>query len=256
MECREVKELIQIFMDNELATHETLVVQWHLEACARCTHELEAYIEQDRLWKECLGETTVDSRKLQENIYADLQSNRRVGGLPRLTRLPMARIAAAIILAIGLAFFLTPYFSSWGTDAVYAAAVSDHTEHCDAEMMGAALPKAELDGLIKRYINQASAPDLSAFGYTVQRARPCTVDGFDFLHIVYYHQTATPISLFVRPQTAAERQRKEIITSKNGLRVVSVHLAGAVLILVTSHSDNQTRLLAEAARAQLSTATP
>jgi hypothetical protein len=130
---------------------------------------------------------------------------------------------------------------------VYAAVAADHAAHCSVDnLMGAMTNRADLDKLFAKYSALPSAPDLSSFGYQNPRARVCKADEVEFLHVVYYHATAPPLSLFLRPHTSALIAERMLTVSQAEYRVSSVAQANTDFLLVTSLDQTQTNAILRA----------
>jgi anti-sigma factor RsiW len=246
MNCKEVQELIQLFLDSELDPRNTLDVQMHLETCFSCTRQFDAYAEQDSLLKERIKTQTVDSRRLLENIYQVMQEE-PVAAKPRWFAFDgWKRIAAIIIFAFLITFFALQSFLPGGNSKVYADVVADHANHCSMEaMMGVGSDSAEFKNLVRQYGGIANVPDLSTFGYSSPQARPCFIDGLDFLHIAFYSPDAKPISLFLRPHKPGLITDHLTLFQKSDFRVAALSPAGVDLIVVTSGNEQQAREVAE-----------
>src|SRR5262245_792710 len=115
------------------------------------------------------------------------------------------RIAAVAVLALAATLLalrggLTPGVN----ESVYAAVAADHAAHCAADvMMGDVTDPGELRRLITTSAKVKAVPDLSAFGYGNPRGRACKINEVEFLHLVYYHASQPPVSLFLRPHESS-----------------------------------------------------
>lgn len=246
MNCNEVQKMIQLFLDSELDSRNTLDVQLHLETCFSCTRQFDAYTEQDGLLKEHIKTETVDSRRLLENIYEVMQKE-PVTAKPHWFAFDgWKRVAAIIIVVFLITFFALQSLLPGGKSKVYADVVADHASHCSMEaMMGIGSDNVEFNNLVRQYGGIADVPDLSTFGYSSPQARPCLIDGIGFLHIAFYSPNAKPISLFLRPHKPGLITDRLTLFQKGDFRVAALSPAGVDLIVVTSGDESQAREVAE-----------
>lgn len=247
MNCKETKEYLQLYLDSELDARTTLDVQQHLEGCAGCTRLLEEYTRQDQWLKQAALAETPDSHWLRQRI---VQQIRQPAPPPRpfWFRHPVLLRVAAVLLLMALGSL---YFFRGGdvlNQKVYAAVAADHAAHCSVDnLMGAITNRADLDNLFAKYSDLQTTPDLSSFGYQHPRARVCKVDEVEFLHVVYYHATAQPISLFLRLHTSPLIAERMLAVSQEHYSVSSVTRTGTDFLLVTSLDQKQTNALLQAA---------
>src|SRR5215467_5214552 len=178
MTCREVKELIYLYMDNELDARGTLEVQRHLDNCAVCVRGLTGMIEQDRALRKAAHAETVDSTRLRQYIIEEVKKRprlalRSVHGLWTWKR--VASIAAILVIAVGLGLALILVNSR--VPKVYADAVFDHVDHCTLEALKEdPSDPAILKPAAKQYCGFAVFPDISQFGFSKAYARECELD--------------------------------------------------------------------------------
>jgi len=252
MSCREVKEIIQLYMDNELDARSTLEVQRHIESCPGCSHLLETYLKQDQALKQSARSEMIDSNRVRENILAAIAKETR---RPKIGWLLPAwkRVAVIAILAVSATFLF--FQSGWLLDikeSVYAAVAADHADHCSIEaVMGAITDSQELNRLAAAYGKMGATPDLSRFGYVNPRGRTCKVDGIEFLHLVYYNQDKQPLSLFVRPHASDLIANELTVIQKDNYEVASISRSGVDLLIVSSLDEKLAEEITRAVAAQL-----
>ncbi len=257
MNCGETKELIQLYMDNELDARSTLAVQQHLDSCSACSRQLNALLLQDQTLKQAARAETVDSARVRAEILNAIAQETHEEKTRRTTNWSPARwfkkaawqrIAAAAILA--LAAILLALRGGWMpgvNEAVYAAVAADHAAHCSADvMMGAVIDPDELRRLVTTSAKLKAVPDLSVFGYGNPRGRICKVNGVEFLHLVYYHASQPPISLFLRPHDSNLITERLTALPSGSFNVVSVSQAGIDLLVVSSLTEEQTSSITRA----------
>lgn len=262
MNCGETKELIQLYMDSELDARSTLAVQQHLDLCSACSRQLNALLLQDQTLKQAARAEMVDSARVRAGILSTIAREAQAAA-PRRTMnwlparwLKMAawqRVAAAAVLV--LAVTLLVLRGGWmpgAGDAVYAAAAADHAAHCSADMtMGAVTDPGELRQLVTASAGVKAVPDLSAFGYGNPRGRVCRVNEVEFLHLVYYHASQSPLSLFLRSHDSSLIRAHLTALRSGNFNVASVSQSGADLLVVSSLTEEQTSSITRAIALQL-----
>jgi hypothetical protein len=245
MNCNEVREIIQLYLDDELDSRDTLNVQKHLESCSACSHVLDMFLEQDRLLRQEARAQNVDSHLLRERILDGIRgqakqplgrfSTRAAWNAPRAWK----RVAAIAVLAIGAGLLLSRAGLLPGVaENVYAAVASDHADHCSIDSkLGGITERDELDRLSRAYGKLDRTPDLSAFRYGNPVGRACKVNGTLFLHLVYYNPDRQPLSIFLRPHSADLTSDGLRIFQKQERSVYSVSKSGVDVFVVTSIDD-------------------
>lgn len=250
MNCGETKNLIQLYLDNELDARSTLAMQQHLDSCSACSRQLNAFLLQDQTLKQAARAETVDSDRVRAAILGAIAQETKAEAPRRtLNWLPshwfkMAawqRIAAVAVLALAVTFLVLRVGWMPGiNDAVYAAVAADHAAHCSADVtMGAVTDLDELHRLVTTTAKFKAVPDLSAFGYGNPRGRVCEVNEVEFLHLVYYHASQPPISLFLRPHNSNLITERLTALHSGSFNVVSVSQAGVDLLVVSSLTEEQ-----------------
>ena len=256
MNCVEAKNLIQLYMDNELSARESLDVQHHIEGCASCMALLNYFIKQDEALREGAREVLGSNEQLRDKIITAVQNE------PLLVPAPPARvwwqrpawrrIAAGVIVVIGAALFFlrgsTPF-----NDKVYADAVADHDHHCTREVLDKFEEKKvvfsnreKVDSLTASFSTLKQVPDISAFGYVEPRAVICSLNGMKALHIIYQNPTQKPLSIFLRLRDA-EMVRNDLVDLKrDGHHLASLSQSGTDLVVVAALDEEQTSSIAKA----------
>ena len=272
MNCGEAKDLIQLYLDDELDTRSTLSVQQHLEVCPSCAAAFETFLQQDQLLQRAARAETIDSSRVRAGILAALQQQQPLPtpstalsaspgiwqgasqALLRWWRVPAwPRLAAAVALV--LVVMLAALRFGWMpgiNEAVYAAAAADHAAHCAANMVmeGDITDTAELNRLAAAFAHVRAVPDLTGFGYGSPRGRLCKVNETEFMHIVYQHAAQPPLSLFLRLHTASLIAPQQKALQREGYRLVSLTHNGTDVLAVSSLDETQTTALVQAAAAQ------
>lgn len=260
MTCTEVKEIIQLYLDDELAARDTLDVQKHLESCSGCTHVLEAFLEQDRLLREEARAEQIDSHLLREQILSAIRGDRAQQPRIRLSardawsvQPAWRRVAAIAVLAITAALLLAKAgFLPGITENVYAAVASDHADHCAFDSRVPAITDGEeLDRMSRSLGKLDRTPDLSAFGYSNVKGRTCEVNSTAFLHLVYYSPDQRPVSVFLRLHSHGPNADDLKVVRAKEYEVASVSKLGVDLLVVSSKGNRQGAAIAESIAAQL-----
>src|SRR5436190_20577164 len=106
MNCSEAKELIQIYMDNELDARNTLEVQHHLDACSGCQNLLDYFIKQDQTLQTFVKSQIQDTASLREAILSEIRrepvssDSTQIASIKRwLQSTTFRRIAAVLVIA-------------------------------------------------------------------------------------------------------------------------------------------------------------
>lgn len=245
MNCSEVREIIQLYLDDELDSRDTLSVQRHLESCSACAHVLDMFLEQDRLLRRQARAQDVDTHLLRERILNAIRSQtkqplnrfnaRAVWNAPNAWR----RVAAIAALAIAGGLLLSRFGLLPGVaENVYAAVASDHADHCSIDSrLGAVVDREELDKLSRSYGKLDQTPDLTAFGYVDPVGRACKVDRTVFLHLVYYNPDRRPLSIFLRPHSSDLANDGLTTRREKSHAVSSISKSGVDVLVVTSVDD-------------------
>lgn len=272
MNCGEAKDLIQLYLDDELDTRSTLGVQQHLEGCPSCAGAFETLLQQDQLLQRAARAETIDSSRVRAGILAALQQQQPLPtpstafsaspgiwqgasqALLRWWRVPAwPRLAAAVALVLVITLAALRFGWMPGVnEAVYAAAAADHAAHCAANMMmeGDITDAVELNRTASAFAHLRAVPDLTAFGYGAPRGRVCKIGETEFMHIVYQHAAQPPLSLFLRLHTPSLIAAPLKALQRDGYRVASLSRNGAEVLAVSSLDETQTTALVRAAAAQ------
>ncbi|MCI0489610.1 MAG: zf-HC2 domain-containing protein [Blastocatellia bacterium] len=251
MNCGEVKEIIQLYMDSELEARDTLAVQRHLESCPSCSSLLSAFAEQDRALRQAAHAEASDNRALRESILARIRehSPQPVSRWrsPAILRRAAALAALAIAATLLILFGQTPV-----TDEVYAAVAADHAAHCTLDKLDNAFKDGDtLNRLVAEYGRMKATPDLSAFGFSDPHAKICTVNGRKFLHLICLDSNGQGLSLFIRPHAADLGVERLTVLDQKGFSVASLSRSGVDVLVVSSLDEERTSKIAEAVAAQL-----
>lgn len=259
MNCDEVKSLLDLFLDDELDSRDTLQVQMHIDICNACKHEVESLQNQDSLLKQAAHAENMDSRFLREKILQEINRGILSEAGPGIRAFPLRfagrqswlRYAAAAALAAVIGLFALLSVQLPGVEhKVYAAMAEDHSAHCSpGEMMGAVEVPDQLNALSKRFIGTTPIPELSDYGYRNAKGRICKVGDSEYLHLVYYHQSNPPLSVFMRRGNMnAEHSIEE---SHDGLNVIAFSKSGVEMIVIVALDKEKSISIADAVKSKV-----
>ncbi len=253
MNCSEARELIQLYIDNELDARNTLEAQQHLEACPSCGSLLAYFTRQDQMLKQLAGAEAHDHARLRENILGAIRQQsavspdrpdaRRMNGLRSwLQRPAFRRIAAVFVIAIAAAFFL---LRGGINEKVYADVVADHAHHCTLDRLSRAISDpAQIDKLCADYGRLEKVPDLSPYGFSDVRAKICMANKVKLLHLIYQNEEQKPLSIFIRLRDTEMIADELVLLNRKGYEIASFSKAG-VDWFVVSPDEKQTSTMAE-----------
>jgi anti-sigma factor RsiW len=254
MYCEEVKGLIQLYLDDELAARSALGVQQHLESCAVCLHLLNSFIEQDQRLRQAVREENIDSSRLRERILA--ATARKATWYQRspnwLTLPVIRRTAAALAILLALSFLLFrgnlfPHVDQ----QVYAAAASDHIRCITGASRGEIINMDELKQFVARFGKMKAIPNLTAFGYGPPHAILCRIKGEKFLHLIFNHPEGRPLSLYLGPRDSELIAQSPTSLKFEEYNIFSTSLTGVDLLIVSSLDEAKASLIAQAIAQQI-----
>jgi hypothetical protein len=257
MVCRDVRQLADAFLSEQLLVETTQAIVTHLGGCRQC----DAEIDGARRLRAATRSAFEGAPELQADpAFAAALASRlqRATARERPARQPgraWMAIAAGLLLAIGAGWGWREW-SSAGLSALLRAAVGDH-RFCALTFTLAERP-LPLEEAAHRYdpINrlfeniEPSTPTLSGGPLRIVERHSCVFDGRRFAHIVlrYKHET---VSLLVAGDVRAYRLLPgsgsgEHITARSspvagGFQVASFRGPRHVAFIVTSlaHADAQ-----------------
>ncbi len=257
MNCSEAKELIQLYIDNELDARNRLEAQQHLEACPSCTSLLDYFLKQDQTLKQFAKSETDDHANLRENILVAIreqsatshqeQNQGRIYWMQSWLKRPaFRRIAAVFVIAIVAAFFL---LRDGINEKVYADVVEDHADHCTLERLDN-LSKSvsnmeQIDKLCAENGKFNKTPDFSAYGFSQARARFCRINGVKILHLIFQCENQKPLSIFMRLHDANMIADELVMLKREGYEIASFSKSGVDLFVVSSLDKKQTSAIAK-----------
>jgi hypothetical protein len=255
MNCSEAKELVQLYLDEELSARDTLDVQRHLKACPSCTSLLDYFARQDDTLRQIAKAETVNSSPLRDKIWQAIEEEKRAPEKSRwrtlLRNSTLRRVAAVLILAAIAAIMLLRGLTPFINDKVYADAVRDHSIHCLPDN----LPKtvsdpSKINQMVAAYSHLQQAPDLSAFGYTQPRAAICTLNKIKTLHLIYLKGDEKPLSIFLKLHDTRFIADELISLTRSDYRLTSRVEQGTDMVMVSNEEEQQAAAIAKAILSQ------
>jgi hypothetical protein len=249
MNCSAAKELIQLYMDNELDARNTLEVQHHLEVCSGCQSLLDYFIKQDQTLQTFVKAQPQDNANLREAIRLAIHNEPAISPAEQnLTRrfalknwiqsAAFRRIAAVLIVVIVATFFL---LRGGINEKVYADVIKDHEYHCTLDKLTKAVSDpVQIDKLCADYGKLEKTPDLSAYGFSNVRAKICAVNNVKLLHLVYQSETQKQLSVFFRLHDTKLIGDDLVMLKRQGYEIASLSKAGVDWIILSSLDEQQT----------------
>ncbi|MGE0811891.1 MAG: anti-sigma factor [Vicinamibacterales bacterium] len=190
MECRDVRELVDAFVDEEVLVETTRAIEAHLERCPACRAE----VQDVRRLKARVRSAVTEAPGLAvreafvSDVTARLRREAERASAPGTRRAWLA-LAAAAVLAIGVALGLGQWSSrSW--IALVLAAAGDH-RYCALfhRLEEAPIPLADAAARFGGTHRQMAAVELPATAggggpIDVVDRHSCVFDGRRFVHLV------------------------------------------------------------------------
>jgi hypothetical protein len=239
MDCREVQKVLEAFVDDELEAQASYEVDRHLGLCARCRAEADGLRALDaRLYEACRRNAKAAGAacealrarvfgRIDREIASEARRRRLARGLRRAGAL-VAVFALAAALAIGL--FPGPAAADF---------VAHHVVCCRKLRGDVVCEEVALRALCEAQGGaHARILCLGECGFGPPRALICTIDGAQYMHLVYERKGLEPISVFLRRSGIAERLRGERSERRGDYEVVRVICpAGTEYVAVVSVAE-------------------
>ena len=248
MECRDVRELADSFLSEQLLVETTHDILRHLSQCPSCRAEIDS---RRRLRTALRGafERSPELRATPE-FLASVGRRVREHHSSRSVRMslwsfrPMMAIAASLLLVSAVA----PGGREWLGTSLLHAVLGDH-QNCAIRFRLKEKP-ISLEEAAQRFepayrslLAVAPSPTrLSNGDLTVLERHSCVYDGRRFAHIVLRYR-GTLVSVLVTPDRLA---RVPSALAVDGTRVSSFRAGRFAAFIVSSASDSETREIAAA----------
>ena len=167
MECEGIKESLSAFLDGELTEEESSAVRAHLERCADCRKEIEAFRKMSALYRDL--EDPEPPADLEERVLAEV-GGLRIRRVPFWARFPsfpkpMLALAATVLVVCGAAAITARLIPSKGPMKL---AKTESEEAASAVVSGGRVEDSELKSLA--YLDRAKPKDLTKKEAPIERA--------------------------------------------------------------------------------------
>ena len=225
MECREARSLIDPYIDEELPLERVLEIEGHLASCpsrpscaavAEARHALGAAIRRTHRFEGApaplrqriaaqLPPLTAEAAPAQPSAHMVADAARRTGGM----RAPdWLRLAAAIVLSLGLGAGLAYYAKPPGRDSLQQEVLASHVRALLSGTRLIDVVSAD-ERVVKPWFHDKldyvpPVFDLTDKGFPLGGARADYVNGRTVAAIVYRRRQHV-ITLFVWPNKGAEK---------------------------------------------------
>jgi hypothetical protein len=253
MTCREVKELIYLYMDSELDARGTLEVQRHLDTCGVCARSLSNMIDQDRALREAARAEVVDSTRLRQIIIEEVKKQPRLPFRVVTSMSSWKRVAAvAAMVVCAIAIVLAVGILSNRVPRVFADAVDDHVDHCTLDVLRDDVKDPEvLKGAAQDFCGLAILPDISKYGFSEPRARQCTLADEVFLHLIYFNSDKQSASVFMSTHSSKDIASSMRLRELSGYTIASINSSGVDVMVLTTLDQRRTGQIAESVASQI-----
>ncbi len=199
MNCQEFQNLCELYLTGELDQERAAALAAHLGNCSSCAQQFAGIIALDDQVRRSVLALEEDSRgierRVQEAIAAGVSAENNSDGARWNRWVP---IAAALLLAVGLAFLIRLQ-EARAAGRVVAAAQRDHRfEITEGQLRRWLVEDAAIEKLAaSQGVAAQQLRALTPAGYRLAQGKICRLDGQLFLHLVFA-QGATKVSVFVR----------------------------------------------------------
>lgn len=270
MECREVRELADAFVSEQVLVETARAIVAHLDRCSACQAEVEGLRRlRASLRSAYLGTADLSpSREFVAAMDARLRSE-ALGNRSSSTRRTWLALAATVALVLGGGFGLRGLGVA-GFTAIVHAAVGDHrfcavafklTERPISLEQAARVYDDPVDGALQAV--ELSRTELSGGPIRILERHSCVYEGRRFAHFVlgYKHErislVVTPDERLLRRLPGASAPANGSVVSLppvDGFRVAAFRGPHHVVFLISSLSDDDLREAAGSMEASVSRA--
>jgi putative zinc finger protein len=255
MQCREVRDLLDSFVGQELLVETNHELMRHLEACSECRAELEGRKRLRSALQRAFNRA--ESLQARADFAAEMVTRARTVG-PRRAKRPAlwtwGALAASLVLISGAAWMVFRNNAS----PLERDAVGDH-RNCAVQFHLAERPISLAEAAV-RYdpafatLEDTPPTDVStaAGPARVVDRHACVFNGTRFGHVVLTFE-GEPVSVLVaaasggnRPVTTPGGAGLSWLPDADGLRVASFRTTGHVVFVVSALQERQFRAVAQA----------
>ena len=236
MECRDVRDRLSPFLDDELDPVASREVSRHVESCPSCAAALERQRELGQKMRRDLEYHRAPDL-LRERVMRNLRSPRRRDDTPSR---PVAQpwrwlsVAAGVVAVVGGAWVVATLPRDRGDEVTTREAVSSHIRSLMASHL---TDVASTDQhTVKPWFNgklDFSPPvtDFARADYPLVGGRLDYLQGHPVAALVYMHRKHV-INVFVWPMTGAREELARAVTQR-GFHVIHATHAGMVYWVVS-----------------------
>jgi anti-sigma factor RsiW len=252
MQCREVRELMDAFLGDQLLVETTNDVVRHLEVCPACRAELEGR----RALRARLQSAFASAFELapRPEFLSDLEGRLRIEATSRMTRRSWLRswgaVAAAIVTAISGGLFARNSARRSRLAALARNAAGDH-QNCAIKFNLAERP-IRLEEAARRYdpafasFTTLTAPTgLPGGPSEILERHSCVYEGRRFAHVVFRYGGHI-VSLLVTGGAESIGSSPEMLPTDGPLQVASFSAGRHLVFVVSDLSAEDTSRFAEA----------
>ena len=252
MECREVRQLAEAFVSEQLLVETTQAVVTHLDRCPACRAEVEGLRRLRAATRSAL-ERAPDLRVRPEfaiELKSRLQAEAARQGAPRMPRRRWLALAASLV--VGAAWGWREWSAS-SVSALLHAAVGDH-RFCALTFKLTERP-IPLEEAARRYGEvyrvfetvEPSTTTLSGGPLRVLERHSCVFDERRFVHIVLgYKDEKVSLLVSALPADGTSDATLSELPSTDGFHVVSFRGPRHAVFVVSSLNDKDMQEVARA----------
>jgi anti-sigma factor RsiW len=191
MKCDDAIGLSPLYLSGELEGTRLEELKLHLQACTRCSAELEQMAETDARLRDALQAEDVDPSPVEARVRAAIADRRR-----RWIRTGIGVAAALAVFAVGLWSMRSPA----PDPACLAAARDHHREVVEGQQRNWQTDSGAMQALAAREgIDGGLLAKLAPAELHLEKAKRCRLEGNPYLHLVY-SDGARRVSVFLRAE--------------------------------------------------------
>jgi anti-sigma factor RsiW len=252
MQCRDVRELLDAFLGDQLLVETTNDVVRHLETCPACRGELDGR----RALRARLQSAFAQAIELapRADFLKDIDARLRTEGTSRITRRSWLRswgaAAAALVTAISGGLFARSAVQRSRLAALARTAAGDH-QNCAIKFNLAERP-IPLEEAARRYdpafasFTTLPAPtELPNGSAELLERHSCVYEGRRFAHVVFRY-AGHVVSLLVTGGSESIGSSPEMLPADGSLQVASFATSRHLVFVVSDLSAQDTSRFAQA----------
>ena len=259
MQCREVRDLADSFLTEQLLVETNHEVLRHLEGCPACRAELASRRElRAAIRRAFIGDQSLRvSDQFRDRVVSRLRT--AIPGRRRLMNSRSWRIGLTVAAALVLAAGVCEFFRTRGINPIVQEAVADH-ENCAVQFRLPEKPISLEDAAANydpsfRLLEDAPSDDwnTSLGPLRIVDRHSCVFQGRRFAHVVLQIQgqlvsllvTANGAEVSKTAQDADGLPRLAELQSESGVHLVSFDVPGHTVFLVGTLGEQELRQVAQ-----------